>query len=156
MRLLLIIFILIGFSFSSFGQVTVGLTVLSSDSIPVPFANVLSSNDSFLNRTDINGNTHLVVHVGSELTISHIEYELYSLIISAEKSNFIIYLKERIEQLPDAIVTPDPLPEVVFQDEKYHVADFLFIDDIELVLPDIVVSIASPNLMIPEFSSNSL
>ncbi len=118
-----------------FSQVRVEVIVLSNeDQSPVTFANIFNSENDYLGRTNDQGVATIESELGASILISHIKFEDGSFTIKEDKRKYKIGLDQGTKQLDTAIVVPDPLPEVVYSNENYHVADYLFVEDGILIL----------------------
>ncbi len=102
------------------GQVT---SVL--EGTPVSDVQIFSAENQFLGSTKADGKFKIALYKDQTITFTHVLYVSLNYAVTESKSEISILLEPKELLLPDVHVNAK-LPEIVYSDENFHVADYQF------------------------------
>lgn len=109
-------------------QLNVSGQLLNSNRSAISNVQILSEQGAFLGKSAKDGTFNLELKTPQKITFTHIEFEPYELTVNNSTTGLVIILETKEVKLPEVSVTA-ALPEVVYADESYHVADYQFAEN---------------------------
>ncbi len=102
-----------------------GVVLSFENDQPVSDVQIFSENDQFLGKTGSNGEFSVMLSKNQRISFRHMLYLDYYVEVESASDDVKIFLESREILLSDVYVSAK-LPEVVYSDPSFHVADYQF------------------------------
>jgi len=135
MRILgIILFITIILVLKGYGQCSVKVQFITETGEAISGVNVLDDDAKLICTSGISGFAYLEIEVNETIYFSHINFLESKKFVRCDEKIYTEVLYAKSFPLEETTVLSEKLPEVVFKDDRYNVADYAFNNDCLFIL----------------------